>query len=424
MKRITIGVTAVVVGTWVLGLILSPPAWNGRGVVHELFFVTGTVAYAWMALCMVIALRPAWLERVTKTPLDELYRHHRWLGYGAVILSVLHWITKFWAQIFTQFMDLAPAGRPVPVPADGMLEAVWQALRLPAVVSSEIFTAAMVVLGVLSAWKAFPYGKWLKTHKLFAWLFIGLALHSVRLMETADFYLPYGWVNLAVTAVGCWASVKLLLQGPGTQKESKGAVREVSTHGRVTKVVIDSPIGKDLAPGQFLFLKTGKESHPFSVAASTDTSVTFWIRELGDFTTGLAGKIRAGDVVKLEGPWGAFTPTLGEAPETWVAAGIGIAPFMSWLEEAVRTPHGPVTLFWCVRSREEEVLAPEVEALAKRAGVKIVIVESSKTGRLTPEQVGKESSGTVAVCGSEGLTQTLRTTLGTRSVRSEAFDWR
>lgn len=112
MKRITIGVTAVVVGTWVLGLILSPPAWNGRGVVHELFFVTGTVAYAWMALCMVIALRPAWLERVTKTPLDELYRHHRWLGYGAVILSVLHWITKFWAPIFTQFMDLAPARRP------------------------------------------------------------------------------------------------------------------------------------------------------------------------------------------------------------------------------------------------------------------------------------------------------------------------
>lgn len=425
MKHWTIGITLVIFFAWLFGFLLDPPAWNVREIVHELFYVTGTVAYAWMALCLVIAVRPAWLERLTKTPLDKLYAYHRWLGYGAVILSLLHWVTKSWAPLVTFWMNLAPGSKPSIVPAETLLGTIWQSLRAPAESTGQFFTIAAVVLAVVTAWKVISYGKWLRTHKLFAWIFIGLALHCVRLMDAADFFTPYGWTNLAVTVLGLWAAVKLLCEGPGAQKCVTGVVREVEKMGRTTRVVIESDVAKTLQAGQFLFLRVGKEApHPFSVASCKNGQVTFWIRELGDFTKTLATQLNPGDTVTLEGPWGGFTPKLGEEPETWVAAGIGIAPFASWLEEASHTRHGPVTLFWCVRNREEEALVPEVETLALQAGIRLVVVESRKTGRLTPTQIEAKAQGNVAVCGSSSLSDALRRTLSNRVVRDEVFHWR
>lgn len=40
------------------------------------------------------ALRPRWLEP-RLDGLDKIYRLHKWLGVGALIVSVLHW---WWAQ--------------------------------------------------------------------------------------------------------------------------------------------------------------------------------------------------------------------------------------------------------------------------------------------------------------------------------------
>ena len=77
MRRITYGFTVLTIVLWLFGLWFMPPAYNGRGWAHELFFVTGVLAWGWMALCLIIAVRPAWLERVTKTPLDSLYVWHR-----------------------------------------------------------------------------------------------------------------------------------------------------------------------------------------------------------------------------------------------------------------------------------------------------------------------------------------------------------
>ena len=88
MRRITYGFTVLTIVLWLFGLWFMPPAYNGRGWAHELFFVTGVLAWGWMALCLIIAVRPAWLERVTKTPLDSLYVWHRRLGWWALALSI------------------------------------------------------------------------------------------------------------------------------------------------------------------------------------------------------------------------------------------------------------------------------------------------------------------------------------------------
>ena len=90
MRRIVWGFVAATTAAWLFGLWADPPG----GISHEVFYWNGVLAWGFMAMAIVIAARPAWLERVTKTPLDELYRWHRTLGFWALGLSVVHWVTK------------------------------------------------------------------------------------------------------------------------------------------------------------------------------------------------------------------------------------------------------------------------------------------------------------------------------------------
>ncbi|MBN9060435.1 MAG: ferric reductase-like transmembrane domain-containing protein, partial [Rhizobiales bacterium] len=56
--------------------------------------LTGVVAIVFMSVAMLLALRPRALEGWFGG-LDKMYRLHKWLGIGALVLSILHWM---WSQ--------------------------------------------------------------------------------------------------------------------------------------------------------------------------------------------------------------------------------------------------------------------------------------------------------------------------------------
>lgn len=41
MRKIVFGFCALTVATWLLNLGFNPPAMNGRGLTHEVFFLNG-----------------------------------------------------------------------------------------------------------------------------------------------------------------------------------------------------------------------------------------------------------------------------------------------------------------------------------------------------------------------------------------------
>ncbi|MCV5696582.1 ferric reductase, partial [Escherichia coli] len=56
------------------------------------------------------------------------------------------------------------------------------------------------------------------------------------------------------------------------------------------------------------------------------------VRALGDHTRQLVAEARAGDGVVVTGPYGAFVAPQGGGRALWLGAGIGITPFVAWLE--------------------------------------------------------------------------------------------
>lgn len=439
MQRIVWAFTALTTAAWLFGLWVDPPALNGRGVTHEVFYWNGVLAWGFMAMAIVIAARPAWLERVTKTPLDELYRWHRTLGFWALGLSVAHWVTKTLMQPILSLMTLDPVPKIVRGELAGF-DLFWSQIRPFAVDSSIWATAIALLLGAMVFVKAIRYSKWLLWHKLFSVLFILLSVHSIRLMDPADAFLPLGWINIAVTLVGLRYSAVLLVRGAGREKTVKAAVTDVRVDRDVTLLTVRPEKPLSVRPGEFAFLATdGEEKHPFSVASvRPDGTLLFAVKALGDYTTNTVPTIAAGDVVSVEGPWGAFTPAFLEADgkdgshhEVWVAGGVGIAPFYAWLESAAKRKNAApcAKLVWCIRDRTAEPLFGQVEWLAKKAGVDLRVVES-KTARLDAAALFREGlPESLALCAGTGLSNAVIDAYlkagGKRSaVRREHFDWR
>lgn len=439
MQRIVWGFAALTTAAWIFGLWAEPPAMNGRGISHEVFYWNGVLAWGFMAMAIVIAARPAWLERVTKTPLDELYRWHRTLGFWALGLSVVHWVTKTLMQPILSLMTLDPVPKIVRGELAGF-DLFWSQIRPFAVDSSIWATAIALLLGAMVFVKAIRYSKWLLWHKLFSVLFILLSVHSIRLMDPADAFLPLGWINIAVTLVGLRYSAVLLVRGAGREKNVKAAVTDVRVDRDVTLLTVRPEKPLSVRPGEFAFLATdGEEKHPFSVASvRPDGTLLFAVKALGDYTSNTVPTIAAGDVVSVEGPWGAFTPAFleGDAQkkprhEVWVAGGIGIAPFYAWLESAAKEENAApyAKLVWCIRDRTAEPLFGQVEWLAKKAGVDLRVVES-KTARLDAAALFREGlPESLALCAGAGLSSAVIDAYlkagGKRSaVRREHFDWR
>lgn len=431
MKKIVLGFVALTLVFWGINLYVNPLAMNARAVVHEAFFLNGVLAWGFMAMAIVIAARPAWLERITDTPLDELYRWHRTIGIWAAVLTFVHFFTKSLMQPVLAMMTLAPAAKPVPDPNIAGFDAFWLWLRGFSNTAAEWVTILGAVLFVISFVSYVRYHRWLTTHRLFSIIFIVVAIHAIRLMDAADYLTPFGLLNIAITIVGVWYSIVLLVRGAGYEKTVRGEIADIRTEGGLSLVTVRPSRALGVKPGEFVFLRSaGHEKHPFSVAGvNDDGTISFAVKALGDYTRQSVPSLAKGETVFVEGPWGHFLPDYTVKNQLWLAGGVGIAPFCAWLQDAAKNAHGAIRLVWCIKSRDAEPLFDRVEKLAKAAGVTLEVYESKNKrlnaaelfSKFLPEQVSLCASGRLA----ESVSKAYVSAGGAAAnIRKEYFKWR
>jgi len=63
-------------------------------------------------------------------------------------------------------------------------------------------------------------------------------------------------------------------------------------------------------PGKFAFIafERSEGAHPFTIASAErgERTIAFFIKALGDFTNKLAHRVKTGQTVRIEGPYGRF----------------------------------------------------------------------------------------------------------------------
>lgn len=382
---------------------------------------SGVIAMGCMSVAMILALRPRWPE-TWFGGLDKMYRLHKWLGIAALVASVLHWL---WAQGPRWAVGwgwlIRPGRGPRPVP-ENPAERLFMDLRGTAESVGEWAFYAAVLLIALALLPRFPYRLFFKTHRWLAAAYLVLAFHAVVLTDFAYWTAPIGVAMALLIAAGTWAAVLVLLRRVAAGRQVPGAIRFLHYYPgvRVLEAEIEVPQGwPGHKAGQFAFVTSdaSEGAHPYTIASAwndAERRITFVIKELGDHTRRLREKLRVGQEVKVEGPYGCFTFEDACPHQIWVGGGIGVTPFIARMKDLAASPDRPrpsIDFFHTTTDYDEEAIA-KLTADAEAARIRLHVLVDARDGRLSGERIRTAMSGwrdaSIWFCGPTGFGEALR----------------
>ncbi|WP_353235067.1 ferric reductase-like transmembrane domain-containing protein [Diaphorobacter ruginosibacter] len=394
--------------------------------------LSGLWSVGLMSLCMLLALRQPWMERLLGG-MDQVYRLHKWAGIAAGATAVMHWGTKESSGLLKQAWGTA--GRPA---REAML--AWAApLRAVSKDMGEIAFYILLGLLLVTLWQQMlDYRRWRWTHRIMPLLYLALVCHSVVLMPASAWSSALGILYMCFFVAGSAAAVMSLAGRIGQGRTYEARVERAALLGgppgqAPLELVCAMP--RDWpghTPGQFAFLTMDRleGSHPFTIASAPQSSGTtqagepllrFLIKPLGDFTKTLSGRLRAGDWLRIEGPYGRFDGIGDPARrQVWIAAGVGVTPFFALLESRRKPDDSPaapprqeVWMHYCTRDAREDALLEQVRRLcaAARPAVQLRIHDEACGDLFDPMTHLNHESGKpldIWFCGPGGFAASLR----------------
>jgi predicted ferric reductase len=200
------------------------------------------------------------------------------------------------------------------------------------------------------------------------------------------------------------------------------------------------PLGRhvEYTPGQFAMVylegKDGWHRHPFTIASAPHEGVIrVTVKALGDYTSRLHETLEVGMPAVIGGPHGRFTHHKGTDHQLWIAGGVGVAPFLSWLRALDRDHTRRIDFFYT--SDGQAPFSAEIrEIAAAHPTLHAHLIDTSVHGRLTTAQILETAGGeprglSVFMCGPKGMLRTFQTQLHgagvpSRRIHREHFDWR
>ena len=219
-------------------------------------------------------------------------------------------------------------------------------------------------------------------------------------------------------------------------------VDEVRVVGEGLVEISLKPIGRAVhfVPGQFALVyieaKDGWHRHPFTIAsAPAEGVIRVTVKALGDYTSRLGELLEPGMPAVIGGPHGRFNHSKGTAHQVWIAGGVGVAPFLSWMRALdEHPPPGQVDLYYAFSGGPAPFADELVEIANGRDAVRTWLVDSQVDGRLTVERLLAQAAVpakqlSVFLCGPEAMLRDFQQGLRAAGVRSgnihrEYFDWR
>src|SRR5215216_1351223 len=345
--------------------------------------VIGSNNIVLMACSLFLSTRPKWAEKYFGG-LDKMYITHRHTGTAAFLLIFVHVLT-------------------MPITTTG-----WRLGNYLAVISfTGIVSIVLITLApripFLNRLAGSDYEDWKKLKRWIGIFFILGFLHSLN-VDALDAKIAITWtmmffiigtVSYLYTEVFGGIFKKFLPYKVEAVKHPNNSSTEVTLRAR------REPIKRQRA-GQFLFVrfpntKDLNESHPFTISsAPMEDVLRLTIKASGDFTRELFAKLKEGADAIIEGSYGMFNYKTGGPKQIWIAGGIGLTPFLSFVRDMDGNLRHNVDLYYTVRHPEEAVFVDELDAAAaKNPALNAPTPPSRQEGSLTIEDILKNVGGDV-----------------------------
>ncbi|VVB80643.1 Sulfhydrogenase 2 subunit gamma [uncultured archaeon] len=360
---------------------------------HSLGQIAGLIGLTLFALTFVFTTRLKIVED-SFGGLDKVYQVHHLLGSLSFILILFHpllLVIKF-------------------IPSNWPLAAKYLLPSSSVAVNLGITALlAMIILIALTIYINLKYETWKGSHRLFGFVFIIAFFHSFMITSDISRYNLLKFYMLFICALGIISFVYGSFIRPKI-KDYPYKLKDIKSRGNVTILELE-PINEKIAfkPGQFVFLKTNpKEQHPFTIASSPEeNNIVLMIKSLGDYTSKIK-ELKKGTLVSIEGPYGKMWEELSSSqkPQVWIAGGIGITPFSSFVSHIAKTKSlkQKIDLFYCTSNNGEAFLLETLLEQAKAIpNLRIHDFCSADKGRIDLQKiesvVGKIEGKKFVLCG-------------------------
>jgi predicted ferric reductase len=331
--------------------------------------------------------------------LDRVYLTHKWLGVYALAFACVHFVFKAGAPEWDT-AEILPISR--------------SAARLV----RQLSLVALLFIVILALNRNIRYHVWRWWHKLSGPLFVIVVLHWLSFKSPVTLASPVGvWLS-TVSALGIAGALYKLLLYPVLSSSAEYRIVGASPAGSANALHLElAPVRHpiDFTPGQFAFLSLHaeglREPHPFTIASAGDGKghVHFLIRNLGDYTQRLCANAAAGMHATVYAPYGRFERQPNPHGEIWIAGGVGISPFVAWLQDETSGDLSNVSLFYFFTPGREFPTADVIAELTRKRGAQFMPISSGPSNAdflarfaAIARQAG-DRGATISFCGPKGL---------------------
>lgn len=376
-----------------------------------------------MAVSLFLSTRPKWAEKYFGG-LDKMYMTHRHTGTAAFLLIFAHVLT-------------------VPITTTGWALGNYLAvIAFIGIVSIVLITLAPRI-PFLNRITGGDYEDWKRLKRYIGIFFILGFIHSLTLPNALDARIAITWtmiffiigtVSYLYTEIFGGFFKQFLPYKVEAVKHPNNSTTEVTFRAKKEAI-------KKHRAGQFLFVrfpgdKDLNESHPFTISsAPSEDTLRLTIKASGDFTRELFAQLKESADAVIEGPYGMFNYKTGGSKQIWIAGGIGLTPFLSFIRDMDGNLNHDVDFYYNVRHPEEAIFQEEIEAVDKKnPRLKVYVRYSAKDGSLTIEEVVKNAGGNVSghhvyLCGPLPMIQAyekkfLALNVPPESIHFEEFNFR
>ena len=342
----------------------------------------GSLVLVLMSFSLFLSTRPRWAEPYFGG-LDKMYLTHRHTSTAAFLILFVHLLV-----VPLHVFDLALGNYLAIIAFSGIVSIVLPTLapRIP----------------FLNRMTGETYEGWKKLHRFIGIFFILGYLHSIT-VNAPTAKIAINW-NQVFVFLGIGSYLYTELFGRFFKKYVPYTVEAVNHPNSSTTEVVLRP-KKDLITkhraGQFLFVrfleKGLNESHPFTISsAPNEDGLRLTIKACGDFTRRLFANLKAGTDAIVEGAYGMFDYRTGGPKQIWVAGGIGITPFLSFIRDLKDDLNHHVDFYYTVRHKDEAIFVDEIEKIVtKYPRLKPYIRFSAVHGSLTVDDIVKNAGGDI-----------------------------
>lgn len=374
----------VVLGLWLRHGGLSALDGPG-GMFTGLGQITGLVGTYAILIQLLLMSRIGWLER--RLGFDRLAVWHRWTGFTAVSLLVGH-------AVFITLGYAAGSRTSIPAQVADFVQ------HYPDVLMSIVGLALLIAVAVSSmraARRRISREAWYSVH-LYAYLAVALSF-AHQLAVGNDFVndpiARAWWIALYVAVFGAiiWWRIGRPIRFNARHRLRVRAVRR-EADGVVSIYIVGRRLDEiDAEAGQFFLWRFGARTlwataHPYSLSAPPNKKwLRITVKSLGDHSNRLQ-RLRPGDRVFAEGPYGTFTAGRRTRRRVaLIAGGIGITPLRALLETLPAAP-GDITLLYRSAAETEIAFAEELDTLSAKRGAKVHHIVGARIGNDRTDQLG------------------------------------